>query len=88
VFNGCHTSGCDRANVFITGIDNDFIENLVKARIEIEFPPNHLVRGGVIGPTSFLIGLGATNICIWKFQNMLVVSVLLILAGCHLGIKS
>ena len=32
-----------RPSIRITGIDNDFIENLVKARIEIEFPPYHLV---------------------------------------------
>jgi hypothetical protein len=88
MFNGSHVGGSDRAYVFITGIDEDFIEDFVETRVEIEFPPYHLVGRGVIGPASFLVCLGTTNVCIWKFQNMLVVSVLLILAGCHLGIKS
>jgi hypothetical protein len=87
MFNGSHVGGSDRAYVFIAGVDEDFVEDFVKTRVEIEFPPYHLVGRGVICPASFLVGLGTANICIWKFQNMLVMSVFLIFTSSHLGLK-
>ena len=83
VFDGGHPRGGHGAHKLIACIHNDLVEDLVEARIEVEFAPDHLVRGGIIDPTRLLVGLGAADVGVREFQDVLVMRVLLILSSGH-----
>lgn len=81
MFHGCHPSRGDRANVLVAGIDDDFIEDLVQTWIEVKLSPDHFVRARVVHPSRLLVGLGATDVGVRELQDVLVVSVLLVLSN-------
>jgi hypothetical protein len=81
VFNGRHPSRHGRTNVLVAGIDNDFIEDLVQTWIEMKLSPDHFVRARVVHPSRLLVGLGAADVGVRELENVLVVSVLLVLSN-------
>ena len=74
-------------NILVAGIDNDFIEDFVKTWIEHKLPPHHLGRARIIDPARLLVGLGAADIGVREFQDVLVVGVLLILTNVGHGLE-
>ena len=81
MFDGSHAGSRDGANVLVAGIDDDFIEDLVQTWIEMKLSPDHFVRARVVHPSRLLVGLGAANVGVRELQDVLVVSVLLILSN-------
>ena len=73
------------ANKSIPSIHDDFVENLVKPWIERDFTVNHFAARRIKDPANLLMGLRTTNVGIRKLQNVLAVSMFLILVS-HLCI--
>lgn len=83
VFDGSHACSRDGTNVLVAGIDDDFIEDLIQTWIEVKFAPDHFVRTRVVHPPRLLVGFGAADVGVRELQDVLVVSVLLVLSSGH-----
>ena len=70
---------CNRANVGITGIYKNLVEDLVEARIHLDCAPYHMICFSVVDPAPIRVGVTTSNVAVRTHKNMLTQILLLVL---------